>query len=167
MAKKGSYTWWRANFATDPDYAAVATVLVPLGYNCALVEVDHFPPNASYPAGLASQISYGARPAFPLPKYLHRYRKGGGGMGGHASSTGSTAVQKFWTGQLTAQMAAGNVYGAMRDDIIDKQNVAFVACGDRNLFNNLMKPAVNLALELGLLSHNEYYHIVMNYLGGL
>lgn len=167
MAKKGSYTWWRANYSTDADYLAVAAVLAPLGYNCDQVEVDHFPPNASYSGAFAEQLTYGNRPAFPLPKYLHRYRKGDGGMGGHASSTGSTAVQKGWTSQLSAHMASGSFYGAMRDDIIDKQNVAEVACRDRNLFNKLLKPAVTLAFEDGLLSGDEYYHIMMNYLGGL
>lgn len=168
MPMKGSYDWWRQNWASDAEYAKVAQVLTKRGVDCTQVEVDHFPPNAAYTGTMyASQLSYGARPAFPLPKYLHRYHKGGGGMGYHASSTGRTFVQSGWTSQLKGQMSSGSYYGAMRQDIVDKQNVALAACGDRHLFDGLMKPAVELAMIKGLISKAEAYEIVINQLGGL
>jgi len=161
MAKEGSYDWWRANYATNTEYLNVAGILTKLGVDCTAVEVDHFPPNASYKGTFYDgKASYGARPAFPLPKYLHRYKKGNGGFGGHASTTGSTFVQVGWTGELSGLMAGGDYYGAMGKDIIDKQNVAFCAAGDRHLFDGLMIPAVNLAKTLGFISESQVYQLV-------
>lgn len=158
---KGSYDWWRANYATDPDYLAVSNVLTPLGVDCTHVEVDHFPPNAAYTGTTYERkLSYGARPAFPLPKYLHRFHRGGGGMGYHASTTGRTFVQAGWTGELKGHMSGGGFYDAMRQDIVDKQNVAFAACGNRHLFDKLMRPGVELAVVRGLLSQSEAYAII-------
>ena len=83
-------------------------------------------------------------------------------MGGHASTTGSTFVSKGWTPQLKAQMAEGNFHGAMKQDIIDKKNVALSATNgqNRNLFNNLMVPAVQLVHSLGMISEIEYYDLL-------
>ncbi len=161
MPNEGSYDWWRANYATDARYLKVASVLT--GVDCSQVEVDHFPPNASYTGTLYdSRVSYGGRPAFPLPKYLHRYKKGDGGMGGHASTTGSTFVQVGWTGELTMLMAAGKYFEAMRQDIFDKQNVAYYASGNRHLFDELMAPAVKLAVHLGLITETEGYSLLFS-----
>lgn len=166
MAMKGSYAWWRANYATDPSYAAVAAVLTPLGIDCKEVEVDHFPPNAAYSGTKYDQsLKETKRPAFPLPKYLHRYHRGDGGMGYHASTTGRTFVQSGWTGELKGHMSVGNFYAAMRQDIIDKQNVAYCVCEDRHLFDVLMRPAVDLALFHGLISSLEAHQIYVDQFG--
>lgn len=163
MAIEGSYLWWRENYTRDPEFQRVCGVLANYGVDCSAVEVDHFPPNASY-TGTAfdRMLAYGARPAFPLPKYLHRFHTGGGGMGGHASTTGSTFVAKVWTPQLKAKMASGDFHGAMKQDIIDKKNVALGATmgKDRALFNRLMKPAVDLAYRQGLFAETAYYDLL-------
>ena len=168
MANPGSYTWWRDNYLTDPGFQAVCTILAANGVDCTQVEVDHFPPNASYTgSAFDGMLPYGARPAFPLPKYIHRFHSGGGGMGGHASTTGSTSVSAFWTGEVRARMQAGDYWGAMKYDIIDKKNLAlFYTNGrDRNLFDGILRPAVELARALGLVSDTQYYDLLMD-LGG-
>jgi hypothetical protein len=83
-------------------------------------------------------------------------------MGGHASTTGSTFVAKGWTPQLQSPMVAGNFHGAMKQDIIDKRNVALHATNglDRNLFNNLMVPAVQLVHTLGMVGDGEFYDLL-------
>lgn len=167
MAVEGSYDWWRANYESDERYIAVCKVLTGRGIDCSETEVDHFPPNKSYEGTSYEHVTYGQRPAFPLPKYLHRYHKGGGGMGGHVSTTGTTFVAQAWTPQLGAKMEAGNFYGAMKQDIIDKQNVALGASGDRNLFNAILQPAVLLAHNGGLITAGEYLDICWNDFQGL
>ena len=169
MPHRGSYDWWRANYATDPDYLAVSAVLAPMGVDCTQVEVDHFPPNAAYTGtSYEHRASYGARPAFPLPKFLHRWQgRGQGGMGGHASTTGSTFVQRGWTTDLRTSMSANNYYAAMNQDIIDKQNVALHVCGNRHLFDTLMRPAVELAVQYGFITQTEAYDIYVNRFGNV
>lgn len=163
MAKDGSYQWWRDNYASHPEYQRVCGILKGYGVDCAATEVDHFPPNAAY-TGTAydNLLPYAARPSLPLPKYLHRFHTGGGGMGGHVSTTGSTFVAQGWTPQLRTQMASGNFHGAMKQDIIDKKNVALCATQgkDRNLFNGLMLPAVQLVRELGMIGDAEYFDLL-------
>jgi hypothetical protein len=168
MPVKGSYQWWRENYASDAEFQRVCGVLKLFGVDCSQVEVDHFPPNASYTGTTYDRIlAYGARPAFPLPKYLHRFHRGEGGMGGHITTTGSTDVAKSWTPQLRAQMAAGDFHGAMKQDIVDKQNVALATTAgqDRNLFNGLLRPGVDLAYSQGLINEAQYYDL-LNDLGG-
>ena len=163
MAIEGSYQWWRENYSTNNEFQRVCGVLASHGVDCSAVEVDHFPPNAAYSgSAFDRRLPYAARPSFPLPKYLHRFHTGGGGMGGHASTTGSTFVAKGWTPQLKAKMTAGNFYGAMKQDIIDKKNVALHATNsaDRNLFNHLMVPAVQLVHSLGMISEAEFYDLL-------
>jgi hypothetical protein len=159
----GSYQWWRDNYTTDAEFQRVCGVLKGYGVDCSAVEVDHFPPNASYAGSTYDkQLPYAARPAFPVPKYLHRFHSGDGGMGGHVSSTGSTFVAKTWTPQLGAKMSSGNFYSAMKQDIVDKQNVALGATNgqDRKLFNKLLAPAVELVQKLGMISDAEYYDLL-------
>jgi hypothetical protein len=163
MSWPGSYQWWRENYATDPGFQAVCTVLTSNGVDCSQVEVDHFPPNASYTgSAYDTMLPYGARPAFPLPKYVHRFHSGGGGMGGHASTTGSTFVSAVWTGEVRNMMQAGNFYGAMKYDIIDKKNLAlFYTNGqNRNLFNGVLRPAVDLARSVALIDDAQYYDLL-------
>lgn len=163
MAIEGSYQWWRENYTSDAEFQRVCGILERYGVDCSAVEIDHFPPNASYTGTrYDGMLTYAARPAFPLPKYLHRFRTGGGGMGGHASTTGKTFVSKGWTPQLSAKMAADDFHGAMKQDIIDKKNVALGATmgRDRNLFNRLMQPAVELAYRQGLFGETEYYDLL-------
>ena len=167
MAAEGSYDWWRANYATDARYIAICQVLQIKGVDCSETEVDHFPPNKSYEGTGFTHVTYGQRPAFPLPKYLHRFHKGDGGMGGHVSTTGTTSVAKGWTPQLGAKMSLGNFYGAMKQDLIDKKNVAFCASGDRNLFNAILQPSVFLAHNGGLITAEEYLDICWNDFQGL
>lgn len=163
MAIEGSYQWWRSNYRSDAEFLRVRRVLEGFGIDCSEVEIDHIPPNASYTGTrYARMLTYAARPAFPLPKYLHRFHSGGGGMGGHASTTGSTFVAKVWTPQLKAKMAAGDFHGAMKQDIIDKQNVALGATMGKNrtLFNKLMQPAATLAFKQGILGETHYYDLL-------
>lgn len=163
MAIEGSYLWWRENYKTNAEFQRVSQILQGFGVDCSAVEIDHFPPNAAYTGSpFDKRLPYAARPSFPLAKYLHRYHTGGGGMGGHASTTGSTFVSKGWTPELKAQMVAGNFYGAMKQDIIDKRNVALVATNstDRNLFNKLMVPAVQLVFKLDMVTETEYYDLL-------
>ena len=167
MAIEGSYDWWRANYASDARYIAVCQVLQNRDVDCSETEVDHFPPNKSYEGTTFANITYGQRPAFPVPKYLHRFHKGGGGMGGHVSTTGSTFVSNGWTPMLSKKMALGNFFGAMNADLIDKQNVAFCASGNRNLFDPILQPAVYLAHSGGLIKAEEYLHICWNFFRGL
>jgi hypothetical protein len=88
-------------------------------------------------------------------------------MGGHASTTGSTSVSAMWTGEVRTRMQAGDYYGAMKYDIIDKKNLAlFYTNGrDRNWFNGILRPAVELARELTLVDETQYYDLLMD-LGG-
>lgn len=163
MASQGSYTWWRENFKTNADFISTCNELGKYGVDCSNVEVDHFPPNAAYSGTqFENSLSYDDRPAFPLPKYLHRFKKGGGGMGGHASTTGLTYVSKIWTPQLKSHMNAGDFFGAMKQDIIDKKNVALFATDGRNrhLFDKLMVPGVKLVYELDMISETQYYDIL-------
>jgi len=162
MANPGSYQWWRDNYSGDPGFQAVCTALTANGVDCTEVEVDHFPPNASYAGSPYDGLPYGARPAFPLPKYVHRFHSGGGGMGGHASTTGSTFVSAQWTAEVRQQMQAGNFYGAMKYEIIDKKNLAlFYTNGtDRNFFNGILRPAVDLARSLALIDDTQYYDLL-------
>ena len=163
MPNKGSYQWWRDNYRTDAEWARVSGVLTAHGVDCKSVEIDHFPPNASYTGSRFDRmLAYGARPAAPLPKYVHRYHSGGGGMGGHASTTGKTFVSTRWTGELRAQMAAGNFYGAMKQDIVDKKNLALYWAQDRELLNGLLVPAVQLAHEEALISETELYDLLLD-----
>lgn len=162
MAEEGSYTWWRENYQTDLRYQGVCNVLTQIGVDCSQTEVDHFPPNISYSGSSYTWLSYGNRPAFPLPKYLHRFHRGDGGMGGHISTTGSTSVAKYWSGELRGYMRDDDYYGAMRQDIIDKQNVALSATGNRHFFDPILFPAICLARKLGLISHGELYEILVN-----
>jgi hypothetical protein len=172
MAEPGSYNWWRANYKTDDDFRKVAKVLTVAGVDCTEVDVDHFPPNSAYTGTqYENMLNYGARPAFPLPKVLHRFAKGDGGMGGHVSTTGNTAVSQGWTPMLREAMSAGNFYEAMKKDVIDKQNVALSAGATKNfaphnrrLFNLLMMPAVDLALRKGMITQSQYYDLRLNYL---
>jgi len=161
VANAGSYQWWRDNYRSDPGFQSVCAVLEANGVDCSAVEIDHFPPNASY-SGPYNALPYAARPAFPLPKFVHRFHSGGGGMGGHASTTGSTFVSARWTGEIRARMQAGDFYGAMKYDIIDKKNLAlFYTNGtNRNLFNGILRPAVELAHELGFVDETQYYDLL-------
>lgn len=174
MHKEGSYNWWRANYSTDERYFSICQILKSRGINCRDTEIDHFPPNKSYEGtAYATKLLYGARPAFPLPKFLHRFHRGEGGMGGHVSTTGTTFVAKGWEGvkgwtpQLSDQMAKNNFYGAMKQDIIDKQNVALSRAGNRNLFNPVLQPAVKLAFDEKLINYEQYLDICWNYFNGL
>jgi hypothetical protein len=163
MAIEGSYQWWRENYRTNIEFERVCVALEQFGVDVSETEIDHFPPNAAYTgSGYDKKLPYAARPSFPLPKYLHRFHTGGGGMGGHASTTGSTFVAKGWTPQLQSQMSAGNFYGAMKQDIIDKKNVALSATlgRDRNLFNKLMVPAIHLVYNNGMINEAEYYDLL-------
>jgi hypothetical protein len=163
MAIEGSYQWWRDNYLTHAEFQRVRGVLSGYGIDCSVVEIDHFPPNAAYSgSAFDKRLPYNARPSLPLPKYLHRYHAGGGGMGGHASTTGSTFVAKRWTPELRAKMAAGNFHGAMKQDIIDKKNLALYATDgqDRKLFNILMLPAVQLVHGFGMITEMEYYDLL-------
>ena len=162
MANEGSYQWWRDNYSSNPGFQAVCSVLTDAGVNCSAVEIDHFPPNAAYTGSPFNRLPFNARPAFPLPKYIHRFHAGGGGMGGHASTTGSTFVSARWTGEIRNMMQAGNFHGAMKYDIIDKKNLAlFYTNGtNRNLFNGILKPAVDLARELTLVNETQYYDLL-------
>jgi hypothetical protein len=163
MAIEGSYQWWRENYTTNTEFQRVCGVLKGHGVDCTEVEIDHFPPNAAYTgSSFDKQLPYAARPSLPLPKFLHRFHSGGGGMGGHASTTGSTFVAKRWTPELKTQMVAGNFHGAMKQDIIDKKNVALSATygADRKLFNALMLPAVQLVHKLDMISEAEFYDLL-------
>jgi hypothetical protein len=163
MSIEGSYKWWRENYASNAEFQRVCRVLEGYSVDCSAVEIDHFPPNAAYAGSpYDRKLTYAARPSLPLPKYLHRFRTGGGGMGGHASTTGSTFVAKVWTPQLQSQMTSSNFHGAMKQDIIDKKNLALSATygKDRNLFNNLMIPAVSLVVRVGILSEGECYDLL-------
>ena len=73
----------------------------------------------------------------------------------------------MWSGQLRGQMLAGDFYGAMKQDIIDKQNVALFATEGKNrsLFNNLLKVGVQLARELGMIAEEQYWDLMLNHLG--
>lgn len=161
MPLRGSYQWWRDNYPTDADFQRICGVLKNYGVDCSEVEVDHFPPNAAYTGAVGQQLTYASRPAFPLPKYLHRFHRGGGGMGGHASTTGSTFVSAGWTGQLRASISAGSFHGAMKQDIIDKRNVALHATHgrDRRLFDPILLPAVDLVHQLGFIDEAELYDL--------
>ena len=163
MALEGSYQWWRENYATNDEFKHVCGVLTQFGIDCSQVEIDHFPPNAAYiGSAFNRRLAYPARPSLPLPKYLHRYHAGGGGMGGHASTTGSTFVAKRWTPELRTQMVAGNFHGAMKQDIIDKKNIALSATDGQNrkLFDKLMLPAVHMVHSLGMIDEAQYYDLL-------
>jgi hypothetical protein len=163
MALEGSYQWWRENYSSNDEFQRVCGVLAQYGIDCSAVEVDHFPPNAAYTGTpYAQRLAIPARPSLPLPKYLHRYFAGGGGMGGHASTTGSTFVSKVWTPQLRARMTGGDFHGAMKQDIIDKKNLALHATDgqDRKLFDKLMLPAVHMVHSLGMIDEAQYYDLL-------
>jgi hypothetical protein len=83
-------------------------------------------------------------------------------MGGHVTSTGSTFVAKTWTPQLGAKTSSGNFYAAMKQDIVDKQNVALSATSakDPKPFNKLLVPAVGLVHSLRMVSDAEYYDLL-------
>ena len=165
MANEGTYQWWMQNYRSNGDFQRVCNVLQGYGVDCSQVEIDHFPPNAAYTGTQYDRmLPYASRPSVPLPKYLHRFHGGGGGMGGHASTTGSTFVAKVWTPELKAKMTAGDFHGAMKQDIIDKRNVALFATQgrDRNLFNVLMIPAVKFVYERGMIDETQYYDLLQD-----
>jgi RHS repeat-associated protein len=153
----GSYKHGRDLITQHPAYAG------------SKFESDHFPPNAAY-AGTRYAVasSYGNRPAFPLEKEFHQFTKGTGGFGGHASSTGSTLVSSGangYTQQLRGMMRNGDYYGAMKMDIIDKQNVGRMRLNDSTAFNSRMRPGVTNAFNRGWLTETQFYDLMFNYLG--
>ncbi len=76
-------------------------------------------------------------------------------MGGVASSTGSGAVAQAWNGGLQNLMQRGEYASAMAKDIIDKQNIAFQAHGDRHAFDAELARGVQFALDQGLLNDDQ------------
>lgn len=169
MPREGCYQWWRDHFSGHPEYQRICAILQKLGFDTSQTEVDHFPPNIAYRGtSFETQLAEGARPAFPIPKYLHRYHRGEADMGGHASTTGSGGVARQWSGQIRTHMQGGNFYAAMKQDIIDKQNIALFATQglDRNLFNGLLRQGVRLAFDLGMITEQEYWDLMLNHLEG-
>jgi RHS repeat-associated protein len=154
---RGSWKHGRDLIAQHPAYA---------GGN---FQSDHFPPVAAY---RGTQYAAGStpynRPAFPLETEFHQFTQGTGGFGGHASSTGSTLVSSGangYTQQLRGMMRNGDYYGAMKMDIIDKQNVGRMRLNDSTAFNSRMRPGVTNAFERGWITETQFYDLMFNYLG--
>ena len=172
---EGSYGWWRKNYATNPEYQKILGVLGTFGYDVSETEVDHFPPDSTY-ASFYKDVPYDRKPAFPLIKPLHQPSKGQSYGGGYATSSKSSGLAKTYRkslgealskddgtlGDVKAYFAAdtSGFFGAMKQDLIDKKNLAFHATSkggstQRNLFNPVLRPAVMLAFRLQLVSETE------------
>ncbi|NJM23880.1 MAG: hypothetical protein HC907_37435 [Richelia sp. SM1_7_0] len=114
------------------------------------MEIDHFPPVSSYRGTkYAQQYNYNDLPAFPLETNLHRFIKGKGGFGGHASSTGKTMVSGPYVKELRDLMLAGNYASAMQKDMYDKLNLTRPNMSLVRKIGARMKPAVLLANKYG------------------
>jgi hypothetical protein len=125
-------------------------------------QVDHFPPNASYKGTQYANVPYSHRPAFPIRnREGHRPAEGEEyGYGGHVSTTNSTFVQKGYTPDLNKMMKTGDFFGAMKQELIDKSNVALYQYGDRSVFNELLKPAIKLSYEYGWITQYGYFYLL-------
>jgi|GEM_PF-4781011 len=139
----GSYGYWRKMAGQDE-------------------QVDHFPPNAAYTGSAYAAIAPAHRPAFPIRnREGHRPAKGEQyGYGGHVSTTNSSFVQKGFTPALKSSMQGNDYYSAMRQDIIDKSNVALANYGNRGNFNELLTPAINLALQYGWITPEQHAELI-------
>tara|TARA_R110001599_G_scaffold253766_1_gene454093 strand:+ start:28503 stop:29408 length:906 start_codon:yes stop_codon:yes gene_type:complete len=139
----GSYGYWRKMARADE-------------------QVDHFPPNAAYSGSAYAPTAAAHRPAFPIRnREGHRPAQGEQyGYGGHVSTTNSSFVQKGFTPDLTANMQAGDYYSAMRQDIIDKSNVALANYQNRSGFNALLTPGINLALQYGWITPEQHAELI-------
>lgn len=146
--RKGSYGHWRKKYKGNKKY-----------------QVDHFPPVAAYKGTKYEKLAnYYRRPAFPLRTKLHQFTKGRGGFGGHASTTGRTYVSKGFTGRLNQLMKQGNFYEAMKLDLIDKQNLALIAHGDRHSYDRRLHRGVKLALKNKWITPSQYFDLRFNHL---
>ena len=59
-------------------------------------------------------------------------------------------------------MQAGDFHGAMKQDLIDKRNLALHATDGQNrkLFDNLMLPAVHMVHNLAMITEDQYYDLL-------
>ncbi len=152
----GSYGWWKANYATDQDYADVCKLLAALGWDTSKTEIDHFPPDSTY-SGPYAHVAYAMKPAFPLIVPLHQPKSGESYGGGYATSSKSSNIAKGYRSGLSGSMSGGDFFSAMKQDLADKMNLSLHAtssnksgtAGTRMLFNNLLRPAVVLAYQNG------------------
>ncbi len=159
---QGSYGWWRANYATDTEYQRVCSVLKSYGWDVSRTEIDHFPPDSTY-SGPFSHVEYAMKPAFPLIVPLHQPSSGHSYSGGYATSSKSSNLAKEYRSILSSDMQAGDFFAAMRQDLIDKMNLALHAttsnkggmASQRGLFNALLRPAVMLAWQQGWITQRQ------------
>lgn len=146
--KKGSYNYFKGKFKGRSDK----------------FQIDHFPPNSAYTGTpFENQLSYGQRPAFPLSVRRHQFKKGHGGMGYHASSTGNTFVSRRFNQNLNSMMKKGNFFQAMETDLVDKLNV-ISGSKRENTYRRHLLQGVRYAHRQGMISETEMYHLQHNYL---
>ncbi|MBP0466714.1 hypothetical protein J5Y09_22490 [Roseomonas sp. PWR1] len=163
----GSYGWWKANYAFDAEYAKVCQVLAGMGWDVSKTEIDHFPPDSTY-AGAFANVAYEMKPAFPLIYPLHQPSSGQSYGGGYATSSKSSNLAKEYRSILTGNMQGGDFYAALKQDLIDKMNLSLHAtssnksgmAGQRTLFNNLLRPAVDLARHNGWISEMQHFELL-------
>ena len=128
-------------------------------------QVDHFPPNAAYKGTIYESTDAARRPAFPIRnREGHRPPKGEKyGYGGHVSTTNSTFIQKGYTPDLNEMMKNKDYFGALKKELSDKSNVALYQYGNRAVFNELLKPGIDLALANGWISEiqQEYLYTML------
>lgn len=158
----GSYGWWKANYATDPEYQKVLGALASMGWDVSVTEIDHFPPDSTYGGALA-HVPYEMKPAFPLIYPLHQPSSGRSYSGGYATSSKSSHLAKEYRSILGGSIGGGDFFTAMRQDLVDKINLAYHATsswtssmsGQRHLFDNLLRPAVMLAWQNGWVTQQQ------------
>ncbi len=133
-------------------------------YSGRKYQIDHFPPNSAYKGTpYEKRLSYGQRPAFPLSVRRHQFKKGRGGFGLHASSTGNTFVSKRYNAKLRLMMQRGDFFGAMKTDLIDKLNV-IRGSKRENTYKRHLYRGVKYARKQGLIDETQQYDLKFNYL---